>query len=105
MKLEDCKPGTRVRVYAQYNFESFKGEIERVIDDGTNRVALKGHALFFHPQQLRKLVKRKKSPEIMCVFTKDGKWQGTFFDKTPELIEARKQNGREVWIMRGVKKL
>jgi len=104
MKLEDCKPGTRVRVYS-YDKKVYCGFIDSALSDlvfvaRDNETKLQA----YYPQQLRKIVKKKK-PEIMCVFSKTGKWQGVFFDETPELIKARKQNGREVWIMRGVKKL
>lgn len=103
MKLEDCKPGTRVRVYAHYNFESFKGEIERVIDDGTNRVVLKGHAFFlFHPQQLRRIVKRivkKKRPEIVVAVSKEPDDFGSRIAAVSDNI--KNENAVETWKNKG----
>jgi hypothetical protein len=101
VKLEDCKPGVRVRVY--------HGEIQTVaviakIDDGLIWAESLEYSFtkYLHPKQLRRLVKRKR-PEMKYAYNQNGAWINRV--TTDAEIEQHKLRGNTVWLMRGVKKL
>ena len=104
MKLSDCKPGVRVRVY--------KGDVQRVVSiknttlDGCVIVESDGIEFneVFHPKQLRKIVPKKDRPSIIFA-CKVGSWS-VITDTTDECSIAEfKRQGNVVWFMRGVKRL
>jgi hypothetical protein len=110
MKLEDCKPGVRVMVYPQNNLR-FTSEIVGISEDQSDRVWVKGWGSLFHPQQLRKLVKRKR-PELMVAVSKiTDDFGNIIVAQTEDLesgqsrVEAWKAKGCDVWLMVGKKRL
>lgn len=104
MKLEDCKPGVRVRVY-EYQKTVYCGFIESVVGDSVfvaRDYEMQTQA--YYPQQLRKIVPKKDRPSIIFA-CKVGSWS-VITDTTDECSIAEfKRQGNVVWLMRGVKKL
>lgn len=104
MKLEDCKPGVRVRVYDEICGVT-KGTISEV-EDNLVKVSYDSQDGWdsFFPQQLRKIVPKKDRPSIIFA-CKVGSWS-VITDTTDECSIAEfKRQGNVVWLMRGVKKL
>lgn len=105
MKLEDCKPGVRVRAY--------KGEQNRIADikstmeNGCVILELDGVECseIFHPQQLRKIVPKKNNPEVIVGIKETKEITSWVFSSEGDEVNALKKNGFSVWLMRGVKKL
>lgn len=104
MKLEDCKPGVRVRVY-----DDAIGKYIGVIDNSdSEKVWIKlpsgKDVTWYYPQQLRKIVPKKDRPSIIFA-CKVGSWS-VITDTTDECSIAEfKRQGNVVWLMRGVKRL
>lgn len=104
MKLEDCKPGVRVRVY-DYPKSVYCGFINNVVHDVVFVAKdYETQTNAYHPQQLRKIVPKKGKPEVIVAVFNDG-WQA--FSKNIDIaeIEELKKTWASVWLMRGVKKL
>ncbi len=104
MKLEDCKPGVRVRVY-----DDAIGKYIGVIDNSdSEKVWIKlpsgKDVTWYYPQQLRKIVPKKDRPQLIVALHNDAR--STFPNNidTAE-IERLKKSWSSVWLMRGVKKL
>lgn len=102
MKLEDCKPGIKVKAYS--------GEVSRVViiheatPDGLVKVEnLDGilYSQIFSCKQLRKIAPKKDRPTLFYAF-KNGSWYST---PDEQFILDYKKDGHEVWLMRGVKKV
>jgi hypothetical protein len=106
MKFEDCQVGMRVKFY-DHKYGARVGEI---IEIGSARgmVAVKSPQSvdYAYPEQLRKIVKKKK-PEIVIVVGADDELvsYSTDINATKELVDKWKANSFDVWLMRGVRKL
>lgn len=104
MKLEDCKPGVRVRVY-EYSKTVYCGFIESVV--GESVFVAKDHEMqtqAYYPQQLRKIVPKKDKPQIIVAWHNNAR--AAFPDNIDMAeIERLKKSWSSVWLMRGVKKL
>lgn len=104
MKLSDCKPGVRVRVY-DGNLGSYIGEIVS-IDDKNMVVIMRTASFGYHyPQQLRKIVPKKDKPTVGFAFNQDGSWNMPVELTYTNTIDLLKRQGCDVWVMRGTRKL
>lgn len=103
MKLEDCKPGVRVRVY-DYPKRVYCGFINNVVHDVVFVAKdYETQTNAYHPQQLRKIVPKKDRPELTIALNPDGTFCGALRNNCH--VEVLQQEGKTVWLMRGVKRL
>lgn len=105
MKLSDCKPGVRVRVY-----DDAIGKYIGVIDNSdSEKVWIKlpsgKDVTWYYPQQLRKIVPKKNNPEVIVGIKETKEITSWVFSSEGDEVNALKKNGFSVWLMRGVKKL
>lgn len=105
MKLEDCKPGVRVRVYDEICGVT-KGTISEV-EDNLVKVSYDSQDGWdsFFPQQLRKIVPKIDKPTLGFAFNSDGSWNMPVDVCDTYTVDLLKRQGCSVWAMRGVKKL
>lgn len=103
MKLEDCKPGVRVRVYDGHYGESTGNIIE--VEGVMVKVGYDSRYGWdqFYAEQLRKIVPKKDRPELTVFFHADGSFGAPLVSS--EEAENYKFSGKQVWLMRGVKRL
>lgn len=105
MKLEDCKPGVRVRVY-DGTVEKWIGII-KLLEDGMIGVVTEDACdlSYYYPQQLRKIAPKKDKPTVFFAFNPDGSWNMPVALTDSSTIDLLKRKGCDVWVMRGIRKL
>jgi len=105
MKLSDCKPGVRVRVYDGHygqstgNITEVEGVMVKVRYDSQEGWDQ------FYPEQLRKIVPKKDKPEVIVGIKETKEITSWVFSSEGKEVDSLKKNGFSVWLMRGVKKL